>query len=518
MNLLRAVLPVSLWTAASRVLGFARDVVIASVFGAGAPADAFFAAFKLPNLLRRLSGEGALTQAFVPVFNRARETHGAPAARALADEIAGALFLFLAALTAVGVLGASFVVGAVAGGFAQTEGKIDLAAALTRITFPYIFFISLVAFGGGILNSLSRFVIPAATPLLLNLSLIGFSLFAAPFFDRPVFALAWGVFCGGVLQLALVVVALRRVGFLPRLSFGFLRRGLSPSAARVLKLSLQGALGVGVAQINLLINLRIASSLAEGSVSWLYYADRLMELPAGVLGAALAAVILPTLSRRARGAAGDFSRTLDSALRLSVWMAAPASVGLFMLSLPIVATLFARGAFGAADVAASAAAAAAYSAGVTGFVTVRALAAGFYAHLNVLAPVKIALVSLAATQLMNAVFILGFDLAHVGLALATALGALLNAGVLLFALRRGGLFAPGAGWGRTLAATAAATAAMALFLGLAAPAESFWLAAAETERVALLSFLTLGGAGVYALAARVFGARADFAALRREIL
>ena len=183
MNLLRAVLPVSLWTAASRVLGFARDVVIASVFGAGAPADAFFAAFKLPNLLRRLSGEGALTQAFVPVFNRARETHGAPAARALADEIAGALFLFLAALTALGVLGASFVVGAVAGGFAQTEGKIDLAAALTRITFPYIFFISLVAFGGGILNSLSRFVIPAATPLLLNLSLIGFSLFAAPFFS-----------------------------------------------------------------------------------------------------------------------------------------------------------------------------------------------------------------------------------------------------------------------------------------------------------------------------------------------
>ena len=509
-TLLRAFASVGGLTLASRILGLVRDIVVAAIFGAGFHADAFFAAFRLPNLLRRFTAEGALTQGFVPVYNHLRQSHPDRAGQ-LAREAAGLLAATLLILVAAGILFAPQVINLVAPGLASAHPAAppeapNLPAELLRITFPYIFFISLVALAAGLLNSVGQFAAPAFAPVLLNLSMIACALLLAPVLEIPVHALAWGVLIGGVLQFALVALALRKNNLFPA---PVLVLPPSPDARRVLKMMGQSALGGGAAQINLLINLAIASLLAEGSISWLYYADRLMELPAGLLGAALATVALPTLSRQAENPAA-FNHTLDKSLRLIVLLAAPAAAGLILLAAPIVSAVFTHGAFSETDADMTSRAVVAYGIGVLGLAATRPLAAAFFARRDAATPVKIAVAALVAAQAMNALFILGLGLAHVGLALSVGLSASANAATLLLVLVRRKWFAPAAGWGIFALRVLGALAAMSALLFFAAPGAEFWQgenAASSTARAAALLLLVCGGAGIYFLSVLALGGR-----------
>jgi len=402
MNLLKALATVSSMTLVSRILGFVRDVLIARLFGAGLATDAFFVAFRIPNLLRRLFAEGAFSQAFVPVLSEYRTRRGDSETKLLVDRTASLLALALLAATALGVAAAPIIVYVSAPGFAASPAKFDLTVAMLRITFPYIVFISLVSLAGGILNTWSRFAIPALTPALLNLSFIFGALFLSPYFEPPVMVLAWAVFVGGALQLALQVPALAKIGMLPRPRLSF----SDPGVRRILLLMGPAVLGVSVAQVSLLINTIFASYLEDGSVSWLYYADRLMEFPTGLLGVALGTILLPSLSKyHSASDENEYSKLLDWSLRLTFILAAPAAVALALLSVPLVTTLFHYGQFGERDVWMTRQALIAYSAGLLGLILVKVLAPGFYARQNIATPVRIAIVTLIATQLMNAVFV-----------------------------------------------------------------------------------------------------------------
>jgi putative peptidoglycan lipid II flippase len=505
-SLARALATVSGLTLVSRALGFVRDVVIAGTFGAGLATDAFFVAFRIPNLLRRLFAEGAFAQAFVPILGEYKSRHGPEATKQLVDRVATALFLVLAAAVAIGVAAAAVIVYVSAPGFAATPERFALTVTMLRITFPYILLISLVSLAAGILNTWSRFAVPAITPTLLNVAFIAGALGLAPYFDPPVLVLAWAVLAGGVLQLALQVPALARIGMLPRPSLAL----GDPGVRRLLVLMGPAVVGVSVAQISLLLNTIFASFLRTGSVSWLYYADRLMEFPTGLLGAALGTVLLPSLAKlNAEGAAQEYSNLLDWGLRLTFLLTVPAALALALLATPLVATLFFYGAFGADDLAMTRQALIAYSVGLLGLIGVRVLAPGFYARQDIRTPVKIALVALLATQLMNAAFI--WPLKHAGLALAIALGACLNATLLYRSLRGRGIFRPRPGWGAFLAKVALAAAAMAAALAAAmAPAE-WWLAAGWRWRAPALAGLVALGAAVYFAALWALGFRArDF--------
>ena len=492
MNLLRAVATVSGMTFISRVTGFLRDLVIARLFGAGLATDAFFVAFRIPNLLRRLFAEGAFSQAFVPVLSERRARLGESDTKTLIDRTATLLTLALMAATALGVAAAPAIIYVSAPGFAGEPEKFELTVAMLRVTFPYILFISLVSLAGGILNTWSRFAIPALTPTLLNLSLICGALFFAPYFDPPVGVLAWAVFCGGVLQLALQLPALARIGMLPRPSLSL----SDPGVRRILALMAPAALGVSVSQVSLLINTIFASFLQNGSVSWLYYADRLMEFPTALLGVALGTVLLPSLSKyHATSAHDDYSRLLDWGLRLTLLLAAPAAVALAILSVPLVTTLFHYGQFGERDVWMTHQALVAYSAGLLGLILVKVLAPGFYARQNIATPVRIAIVTLIATQLMNAALIV--PLKHAGLALSIGLGACLNAALLYRGLRAHGIFQPQPGWRTFALKMAAALVVMAAVLWLAMGPERWWLSAHGSVRAAAASGLVLLGAAAY---------------------
>ena len=492
MNLLKALATVSSMTFVSRILGFVRDVLIARLFGAGLATDAFFVAFRIPNLLRRLFAEGAFSQAFVPVLSEYRTRRGDSETKLLVDRTATLLTLVLLAATALGVAAATLIVYVSAPGFAASPAKFDVTVAMLRITFPYILFISLVSLAGGILNTWSRFAIPALTPALLNLSFIFAALFFAPYFDPPVMVLAWAVFVGGALQLAFQILPLARIGMLPRP-----RLSLSdPGVRRILVLMAPAAFGVSVGQISLLINTIFASFLENGSVSWLYYADRLMEFPTGLLGVALGTILLPSLSKyHSASDEGEYSKLLDWGLRLTVILAAPAAVALALLSVPLVATLFHYGRFGEHDLWMTRQALIAYSAGLLGLILVKILAPGFYARQNIGTPVRIAIVTLIATQLMNAALIV--PLKHAGLALAIGLGACLNAGLLYRQLRRHGIYQPQPGWGAFVLKVAAALAAMALALWLAMGPVPWWLAASGATRAAAVTGLVLLGGAAY---------------------
>ena len=492
MNLLKALATVSSMTLVSRILGFVRDVLIARLFGAGLATDAFFVAFRIPNLLRRLFAEGAFSQAFVPVLSEYRTRRGDTETKLLVDRTATLLTLALLGATALGVAAATIVVYVSAPGFAATPAKFDLTVAMLRITFPYILFISLVSLAGGILNTWSRFAIPALTPALLNLSFIFGALFFAPYFDPPVMVLAWAVLVGGVLQLGFQIPALAKIGMLPRPRLSF----SDPGVRRILVLMAPAAFGVSVGQISLLINTIFASFLENGSVSWLYYADRLMEFPTGLLGVALGTILLPSLSKyHSASDEGEYSKLLDWGLRLTVILAAPAAVALALLSVPLVATLFHYGRFGEHDLWMTRQALIAYSAGLLGLILVKILAPGFYARQNIGTPVRIAIVTLIATQLMNAALIV--PLKHAGLALAIGLGACLNAGLLYRQLRRHGIYQPQPGWGAFVLKVAAALAAMALALWLAMGPVPWWLAASGATRAAAVTGLVLLGGAAY---------------------
>ena len=492
MNLLKALATVSSMTFLSRILGFVRDFVIARIFGAGLMTDAFFVAFKLPNLLRRLFAEGAFSQAFVPILGEYKNKLGEPEAKRLVDHVTSLLALALVVVTLIGMAGAPLLVYLSAPGFASDPDKFALTVELTRITFPYILFMSLVALAGGILNTWNRFAVPAFTPVLLNLSFIAMALFAAPWFERPVIALGWSVFIGGALQLAFQLPSLKRINMLPRFALNV----SDPGVRRILALMAPAILGVSVAQISLLINTIFASFLETGSVSWLYYADRLMEFPSGMLGAALGTILLPSLAKyHAKGEFDEYSRLLDWGLRLTLLLAAPAAVALATIATPLIATLFHHGAFTDVDVLKTRDAMVAYSFGLLGLILVKVLAPGFYARQNVRTPVKIALLTLFVTQALNLALI-GW-LKHAGLALSIGLAACVNAGLLYRGLRRHGIYAPQPGWLAFSLKLALALSIMGCALWFASGNPSQWLQWNTSIRMLRLTLIVIFGAGIY---------------------
>ncbi|MFO1325913.1 MAG: murein biosynthesis integral membrane protein MurJ [Rubrivivax sp.] len=482
MNLLKAASTVSLLTLASKLTGLVRDQLIAAQFGAGALTDAFNVAFRLPNLLRRLFAEGAFSQAFVPFLAATREQEGDDATQALIDAVATVLLWALLGTCVLGVVAAPVLVWLMAAGLSE----FDLAVQMARWMFPYIACMSLVALSAGILNTWKRFSVPALTPVLLNLSLIGAAWLGVPLLRshgvEPVLALAAGVMLGGLLQLAVQVPALRRVGRLPRF-------GLAPAVVgaawrhagvrRILALMAPALLGVSVAQVSLLINTQIASQLGVGAVSWLFYADRLMEFPTGLLGVALGSVLLPQLAAaQGRRDADAYSALLDWGLRLVLLLALPCSVALLLFPAPLIAVLFHHGAFGANDVVQTAAALRGYGCGLLGLIAVKVLAPGFYAQQDTRTPVRIAIAVLLATQLLNLALVPW--LGPAGLAYAIGLGALGNALFLLRGLLRGGSYRPQPGWRAFAARVLLACVVLAMVL-LAADRQLDWIALGHHE-------------------------------------
>jgi len=502
MNLLRTLATVSSLTLLSRILGFVRDFVIARTFGAGMLTDAFFVAFRLPNLLRRMFAEGAFSQAFVPLLAEYRNQRTAEETRTLVNRVATTLFLVVLLVATLGVIGAPLLIHVTAPGFSADADKFAMTVMLTRITFPYILFMALVALAAGILNTWSRFALPAFTPVLLNLSFIGMALFAAPYFDPPILALAWAVFLGGLLQLAIQLPALQRIGMLPRFDFA----PGDPGVRRVLRLMAPAVLGVSVAQISLLINTVFASFLVSGSVSWLYYADRLMEFPAGLLGAALGTILLPSLSRAHSSAnPTEFSALLDWGLRLTFILTLPAALALAILGVPLVSTLFQHGAFTGNDVLQTREALLAYSIGLTGLILVKVLAPGFYARQNIKTPVKIALLTLAVTQAMNLAFIV--PLKHAGLALSIGLASCLNAALLFHGLRKRNDYLPSPGWFSFAWKLALALLVLGVTLWFGMGKETDWLTTPAMTRVLHLSAIVGAGMTAYFLTLWLLGFR-----------
>ncbi len=496
MNLLRAVATISGLTLISRITGLVRETMVAATFGAGPFTDAFFVAFRLPNLLRRLFAEGAFTQAFVPILAETRRTDPART-KAIVDSVATVLFWTLLLVSIAGVVGAPVLVTLIASGLRDDPETFRITVTLTRWMFPYILLISLVALSAGVLNLWRNFAVPAFAPVLLNLSFILAALFLSDHFEPPIYALAAGVVIGGVAQLAWQVPALVRIGMLPRIGLMPLRALGDPVVRRILRNMAPAILAVSVAQISLIINTQIASHLAPGSVSWISFGDRLMEFPTALLGIALGTVLLPSLSQaHADGDPGQYSALLDWGLRLAVLLAAPAMLGLALLAEPLTALMFHYGAFGDRDLAMTARTVTAYSVGLFGLVAVKILAPGFFAQQDVRTPVKIAISVLVMTQLLNLLLVPW--LAHAGLALAISLGAWLNSGWLLLGLRRRGLFTPSRGWAGFGARVAAG------MLAMAGPLWYFshrfdWpaLHAQPLERAALVLGLVAGGGIVY---------------------
>ena len=508
MNLLRAASTVSLFTLASRVTGLARELIVAATFGASAVTDAFNVAFRIPNLLRRLFAEGAFSQAFVPILGEARGTQGDAATRQLIDAVGTVLLWAVVATSLVGVVGAPVVVWMMAAGLAD----FDAAVVMTRLMFPYIACMSLAALSAGILNTWKRFALPAATPVLLNLSVIGAAWLLTPRFRdwgvEPVYALAVGVMIGGLLQAAVQVPALRRIGMMPRF-------GVTPSALRaawrhagvrrVLAKMLPATLGVSVAQLSLLINTQIASHIGVGAVSWLTFADRLMEFPTALLGVALGVVLLPQLTA-ARAVQQDhaYSALLDWGLRLVLVLSLPCAAALLVFARPMVAALYNYGAFTARDVGQTELALMGYGVGLLGLIAVKVLAPGFYARQDMKTPVLIGIAMLAATQLMNLLFVP--RLGHAGLALSIGIAALFNALLLLIGLVRRGIYVAQPGWAAFATRVAAATAALGGGLAWAARAVD-WVAlgAQPGLRIALLAGALAGAALVYFVALVALG-------------
>jgi putative peptidoglycan lipid II flippase len=507
MNLLRAASTVSLLTLASRVTGLASHVLQAALFGAGAWMDAFNVAFRIPNLLRRLFAEGAFSQAFVPLLAATRASEGDEATRALVDSVATVLFCALLVTCALGIVGAPVIVWLMASGLEE----FDAAVLMTRFMFPYIAFMSLVALSAGILNTHKRFAVPAATPVLLNLCVIAAAWGLTPVFERhgvpPIYALTVGVMIGGLLQLAVQIPALRRIDSLPRIGFGIAswrRAWLHPGVSRVLRQMAPAIVGVSVAQLSLLINTQIASHVGVGAVSWLSYADRLMEFPTALLGVAMGVVLLPQLSAaQVGGDAAKYSGLLDWGLRLTVLLALPCAVALLVFPEPMIAVLFHRGAFNAHDVHQTVTALMGYGVGLIGLVAVKILAPGFYARQDIKTPVRIAIVVLVLTQLMNLVWVPLFG--HAGLALSIGLAALINAAWLLIGLLRVGSYKPEPGWGGFVLRVVLATVLLGALLAWSAHAiDWIGLRASPWVRVGWL-VLSLGGAGVVYFTALAVG-------------
>ena len=480
-----------------------RELLVATLFGASALTDAFNVAFRIPNLLRRLFAEGAFSQAFVPLLSRSRAQDGDAATRSLIDAVGTILFWVLVAVSVLGVLAAPALVWLMASGL-QQSGSFDEAVVMTRWMFPYIACMSMVALCAGILNTWGRFAVPAATPVLLNVSVVVVALSLSPWLQRHglpgVYALAGGVMLGGVLQVAVQWPLLVRLQLWPRVALGpagWRRAWAHPGVHRVLRQMAPAVLGVSVAQLSLLVNTQIASHLGPGAVSWLTYADRLMEFPTAMLGVALGVVLLPKLSAaQAQDDVAAFSSLLDWGLRQVVLLALPCAVGLLVFAQPLVSVLYHYGRFSAEDVRMTVTALAGYGCGLLGLIAIKVLAPGYYARLDIRTPVRIAVVVLLLTQAMNAVFVPWLQ--HAGLALSIGLAALVNAGWLLTGLIRRGAYRPQPGWGGYLLRVSLATAVLAAGLVWANQAVD-WIGLRHQPllRIALLAGCLLGAAAVY---------------------
>ncbi len=522
MSLLRNTFTFGAMTLVSRILGFARDVVLARWFGATAATDAFFVAFKIPNFLRRLFAEGSFSLAFVPVLAEYREKGDQAAMKSLIDATAGSLMAVLLVITGIGVLAAPMFISIFAPGFHDSPEQHALAADMLRVTFPYLLFIALTALSGGILNTLGRFALPALTPALLNVSLITAAVAFSAWFEVPVMALAWGVLVAGVLQLAVQLPSLARHGVLPvpKPNFGH------PGVRRIMKLMVPTLFGSSVAQISLLLDVLIASLLIEASISWLYYGDRLMEFPLGMFGVALSVVILPTLSSlHTRNHRAEFRSTLEWAMLLGLVIGVPSAVGLAVVAEPLVVTLFQYGAFTGHDVQMAALALSAYCIGLPAFIGVKILAPAYFSRQDTKTPVKIAVIALGVNMLLNVVFVMlitwhlaGGDFgdglfatlaaypgAHAGLALASSASAWLNFGLLWRNLRAPGL-SPHLPL-RHLAQVALASLAMAGAVLAIQPDTATWLEAGVVWRIGWLSAVVGVGAAAYGLILLLTGVR-----------
>jgi putative peptidoglycan lipid II flippase len=500
-------------TLISRVLGLLRDMVLARWFGADAGMDAFFVAFKIPNFLRRLFAEGAFSQAFVPVISEYREQRTHAEVQQLANRVAGTMLGILTGICVLGVLASPVLVMMFAPGFLQRDpGQFELAAELLRLTFPYLLFVSLVAFAAGILNTYGRFAAASFVSVWLNVVLIGAAVLVSPLLEQPEFALAGGVFVAGVVQVLFLLPSLKRVGILPRPRWGLRDEGVR----RIMKLMLPGILGSSVAQINLLFDTLIASFLVAGSVSWLYYSDRLVEFPLGVFAIALSTVILPSLSRsHANDSSEEFSRTLDWGLRLVLLIGIPATIGLLVLARPTLATLFMYGDFSAGDVGMAGLSLMAYAIGLPGFMLIKVLAPAFYARKDTRTPVRIAIIALITNMALNLFFVvpmvmLAIDGPHAGLALATSISAWVNAALLYRVLKQRAIYTVQDGWARIWMQLLLAGTVLAGALLWGVPALAVWIDWTAGQRVSGLLLCVGAGVVVYLLTLHLAGMRLHY--------
>ncbi|ASK21700.1 MAG: murein biosynthesis integral membrane protein MurJ [Vreelandella alkaliphila] len=501
-GLMRSGLVVSAMTMLSRVMGLVRDVVVATFLGAGNGSDAFFVAFKIPNFLRRLFAEGAFNQAFVPVLSEYSTQRSKQEIRELLNAVAGSLTAILALITALAMLGAPWLVWVFAPGFGRDPEKLAMTADMLRLTFPYLLLISLTAFSGSVLNTWNRFAVPAFTPVLLNISLIGAALLLMPLMEEPAMALAWGVLIAGAAQLAFQVPFLLRLGLLPTPWPNFAHEGVK----RILKLMAPALFGVSVSQINLLLDTVLASLLTAGSVSWLYYSDRLVELPLGVFGVAIGTIILPALSKRhAEQSTEHFSAMLDWAIRVVLLLGVPAALALAVLAEPFLITLFHYGAMTDTDIQMAAMSLRAYAFGLVAFMLIKVLAPGFFARQDTKTPVKVGIIAMVANMVFNLLLI--WPLAHAGLALATALSAFLNAGLLGYLLYRQKVLIFQPGWGRYAVQLVGGSALMSIALYLAAPDWQEWLDFELWQRIRWVAGLVVLGGGLYFAWLTAFGLR-----------
>ncbi len=497
MNLFKALGTVSGFTLLSRVTGLLREMIMAAMLGASAYSDAFFVAFRLPNLLRRIFAEGAFSQAFVPTLARSKAAGNNVATKLLIDNVATALFWSLLSITAIGIAAAPVLVYVMASGLGKNPEAFSVAVIMTRWMFPYILMISLVALSAGILNTWRKFALPAFTPVLLNLSFIVCSLAFSRYFSQPVYSLVVGVVLGGIAQLAIQIPALAKLGLLPALKANPFAAFKDPEVRQVMRLMAPILFSVSVAQISLIINTNIASHIATGAVSWITYADRLMEFPTAMLGVALGVVLTPSLSAaHQRKDTAQYSDLLDWGLRLCVLLALPAMAGLALLAQPLTALLFHRGQFSTFDVNSTAAAVAAYGFGIVGLVAIKILAPGFFARQDTRTPVIIAISVLFITQILNWLLIPHFG--HVALALSISIGALINALWMLIALIRKGAYTPKHGWGIFLLTVVAACFCMAFALSML-DQRIDWIAlqANELKRALYALVVIVSGAAIY---------------------
>lgn len=502
-QLLKSTATVSGMTFVSRILGFVRDMIIAQLFGASAGLDAFLVAFKIPNFMRRLFAEGAFSQAFVPVLSEYVETKSRSEVKALIDKVSGSLFLILLLITVMGCVGASGLIFIFAPGFKNDAVQFGQAVDMLRWTFPYLLLISLTAFLSGIQNAHNKFALPAFTPVLLNVSLIFAAVVLSGWASQPVYALAWGVLIGGILQLGFQLPSVHKLNLLPKPKMAF----SDPGVRRILKLMVPALIGASAMQINLLVDTIFASYLPQGSLTWLYYSDRLLEFPIGMFGVAIATVVLPHLSKQyAAKQDKGFSASMDWALKLMLCIGMPCTIGLILLAQPILSTLFQYGKFTSQDVILTSHSLIALSTGLIAFLTVKVCISAFYARQNTVLPLKVALFVIVCNIILNSVLI--GPLQHAGLALASTLAQFCQLIILLYVLLKKNIYQPQMQWMPYLLRLVLANVVMGAFLYVFLPQSYLWLEAGAMWRAMHLALLMIGAVGVYALVLWVVGLRA----------